>query len=86
MLVRLGESVKPHEQRVGPLPDSAIEGRPQILRRSHIQKLRLDTQGSGRPLDLFPLRRNSRITHIEEGRDPCDSWKQFPEQFDPFWV
>ena len=84
LLVRLCDSVKPHDERVGTLPDCGIERRPQILGRSHVEKLRLETQGSSRPLDVIPLSRNRRVTHVEENRESDGSRKQFPEQFDPF--
>ena len=68
------------------LPDCAIERPPQILRLSDVEKLGLETQGSRRPLDLFPLRGTSGVAHIDEGRESYGSRNQFLQESDPFRV
>ena len=45
--------VKDHDERVGALPDCAVERRPQILRRSHVDELGLEAQGSSRRSTAF---------------------------------
>src|SRR5206468_6144911 len=80
------EGLQSHDEGVGTVPDGGLERRSQILRPSDVEKLRLETQGPRRPLDLLPLRWNGRVAHIEEGGDSCSAWNQVPEQLDPFRV
>jgi hypothetical protein len=75
------------QSRRAPVIVSAGPGRaraPEILGRSHVEQLGLDTQGWRRPLDLCPLKWESRITHIEKARDACNSRNHLVEQLDPF--
>jgi hypothetical protein len=83
---RLREGVKSHHERVGTLPDRTIERRPQILRLSHVEKVGVDTEGSRRRLDLFPLRWDRGVAHVEEGRESCNCRHRFLEQGDAFRV
>ena len=86
LLVRLREGVLPDDERVGMLPDCAREGGPEVLGLSHVEQLRLEAEGTGRRLDLFPGRRESRAAHVQEGRDPGGFRNHLPEQLDPFRV
>src|SRR5262249_37045473 len=77
--IRLRESVNGHDERVGTLLGSRIEGWGQILEASHVEKLGIDAERSRRPLHLFPLNWDDRVPHIEQARDSCSSRKQFFE-------
>jgi len=48
--IHLREVVDPHNDRPNMLPDSGIECASQILKRSHIEKLKLNTQAMRRDL------------------------------------
>jgi hypothetical protein len=85
-LVRLREGVEPDDECIGTLPDCALKCRAQSLRLSHVEKLRLEAEGSRCRLDLFPRRGKRGTTHVEEGSDSGGSRKQFPEKLDPFCV
>jgi hypothetical protein len=65
-LVRLSESVKPHDERIGTLPDCDLERRPEIISRSRVQKLGLDTKRSRRHLNLFPLNADFQYDVVSE--------------------
>jgi hypothetical protein len=82
----LSESVKPHDERIGTLPYCHLERRPEIISRSHVQKLGLDTKRSRRHLNLFLLRWQSWVPHVEEDRDSCGSPNHLPEDLDPLGV
>jgi hypothetical protein len=84
--IRERESVKAHDESSGTLPDCGVEGRSKILRLSHVEKLGLHPEGSRGRLDRFPLRRDSWITHVEEGRDSHGAWNQRSEELNAFRI
>ena len=79
-------SPHPDDECIGTLPDCALKCRAQSLRLSHVEKLRLEAEGSRCRLDLFPRRGKRGTTHVEEDSDSGGSRKQFPEKLDPFCV
>ena len=64
-LVRLREGVEPDDECVGTLPDCALECRGQSLGLSHVEKLRLEAEGSRCRLDLFPRRGKRGVREAE---------------------
>src|SRR5215470_1902094 len=81
-LVYLREGLVPHNESIGTVPDCGGEGRCQILRLPHVEKLGLHIQSSSRLLDLLPLKRYGWIAHIEEARDSRGFWNQRFEDLD----
>jgi hypothetical protein len=78
-MIRLSDSIDADDNRVGTLPDGGIERSREVFWLPHVEELGLDAKRSGRSFYFLPLRRDTRITHIEQGRDPCGFRNQFPE-------
>src|SRR5262245_9059674 len=80
---RLCNPVRPDDESASTRYDGGIEQGSDFLRLPHVKELRLDAQGAGRRLDLFPLRREQRVAHVQQGRDSFDARKHLSEQLNP---
>src|SRR5215831_1716375 len=82
MLLR--HTVDGHDERLGTVLRCCLKGARQVLVTSHVEKLRLDAERFRHLPHLPPLRWESRIAHVEEARDPCQSRPQLPQKINPF--
>ena len=64
--VRVSSATTSPSARWRPAASNAGPG----LRLPNVEELGFDAHRPGRDLDLFPRRRESRATHVEQGRDP----------------
>src|SRR6266508_5669872 len=69
LLMHLGKTVCPDDQRVDMLSDCPFECAADLALAPHVKKLSLEAQGAGCRLCLFPLGWGSRVAHIVKQRN-----------------
>ena len=86
LAIRLGEGVERDDEPVGTLLERLLERGPQISSLPNVEEPGFDAHGPRCALDLFPRRRDSRATHVAQGRDPNGFRNQRAENLNTFRI